>query len=313
LPLISSSIPWPETQKSIISSGSSAVSQIIVGTSASALAAFLIEFLYLNRVIKEKQANRAKFLKLLGSNSDNPKVMIAIPRFKGIQAARSENKGEEGGILEGSESENVQITSTITPNVQITSTITPKESVKLDSSDCFLSDLDTSVAINLVTLFASKRISHPEIIYADQDNEIGEGNFDVLFLIGLFSNHTLKKTYSPNCRTFELLEESSSSEPSGFKIAERVKQISTPPNSSSRVFRGSEYGLLAKIVADGKIIFVIGGVNAKMTAFSGTYFSVYWPDIANIQGAFAICLNQNGSNPEYAYPPEVKINPVSKP
>jgi hypothetical protein len=261
LPISNPFIDFPSSlklNKNTYDTTVNAISQTIVGTSASVLAACLIEIFSAMRIIWIKEEKRKSFMFFFGSDLDQGKAAIIIPKF-----------------------DSTEISQLILPDKLPEVSLLHKFAGNADLS--LLSFSDTKAAINIEILFEQNNFNRPELKFDDENINIDE--YNTLFVIGLHSNSFLLNNINKKNTLFSLekSEKVQNTKISKFKIADRSNGQQQP--LSSEVTQeysddgSSQYGLIAKLKCNRTIIFVIGGNDADMTARCSTYLLEDWENI----------------------------------
>lgn len=243
LPSIMDVIPAEDSVRKKLNPWVNPVSQIIVGTFASVLAASLIENLVLNRELKEKQKKQETLRVLFGDDLEAGRTAIVLPRF-------------DSKTLE----------------VKIVGT-----DIQTDEL-AFLSFSDTQAAIEIISMFEESGLSRPELIF--DNSKINTKEYETLFVIGLCSNHLFVGNSSEGLdlsRKDNILKVVVSDPPVGHfelkRSSDRNRMLyQDPPDTQNQ---GDRYGTIVKmkIVVDKHWtnIIVVGGISADITTKCGKY------------------------------------------
>jgi hypothetical protein len=267
-----------------------ALSQIIVGTSASILAASLIEIFSALRNIWIREADEDFFRFFFGPKSEQGHVAVVIPRFD---------------------------PNTIPEETFMKFPDALKSMFKRDST--FLASSDTKALTNIEILFEQHHSKRPEVRFADEKLD-DLSKYETVFFVGLFSNAYLLDKLNNNKLFFlekETHMQAGDSTLPGLRLAYiDGDELQQHPRSNKAKFcneSNNEYGLIAKVSHDDIKIFVIGGINASLTVKCSEFLLNNWQSIYSLVDDsrneikveyhdFAICMKScNSKKLTYAY------------
>ena len=246
----------------------SSLSNGILGVSASLLAASLTDILAGMRDVWIREEKQGKFRKFFGiDNDENNKIAVVLPQFY-IKNLKEDNKLKEVGDILG------------TP-------FNDTEKILIKSNEGFYSSADLRASTALSLLFDrikilsndGKETIKPTLEYTTSTNAINTNarladpnNYNVLFVIGLFSNSLLRLSKINQTNYFKVNYQENQSiniKKSGSDTWE--KTVSDDENYS--------YGLLARLKVENQVVFVAGGIDAQLTSKCGEFLLNNWESI----------------------------------
>ena len=268
----------------------SSLSNGILGVSASLLAASLTDILVGMRDVWIREEKQGSFRKFFGIDNDgNNKIAVVLPQFSIQSELKKDNKLQE-----------------LEKSLQITLSYRERMMIKANEGFYSSSDLQSSTSLNILfdrvkilssnTKNNTQEIVKPRLEYTTErkdlkKNKLADFNeYNVLFVIGLFSNALLMGDINPHHQN-KVFKIGYSEEKTSIKIANNKQSIANNKQSIANNKQSDEfweevsdeesyfYGLLARLNVGGKMVFVYGGIKAELTIKCSEFLLENWEDI----------------------------------
>ncbi len=252
----------------------SSLSNGILGVSASLLAASLTDILVGMRDVWIREEKQGKFRIFFGIDKDVSDVAIVVPRFSIQGTLKDDNKLKE-----------------LEDKLGIKLSDTERMMIRANEGFYSSADLQSSTSLNILfdrvkipssnTKNNIQEIVKPRLEYTTEEDkeehnkELKELNeYNILFVIGLFSNVLLMKNSELNQTDFFTIVFSGNK--AFIKIAKEEYNKWQKEVSDDEDYY---YGLLARLKVDKKVVFVSGGIKAELTIRCSEFLLENWENI----------------------------------